>query len=102
MSTKQIAVCYFFASSSGSGQYQTLQYTDAATSCECPGWVRRVAPDGSRSCKHTRTVESGQGAREAVKVVEYSGKPIARELQPTRISRPESKPKFDRVFNFET
>lgn len=40
-------------------EYQTLQYADGTTSCNCKGWTRRVAGDGSRSCKHTRWVDLG-------------------------------------------
>ncbi len=54
---KAIAQVWIFASSSGRGTYETLQYVDATTSCNCPGWTRRTAPDGSRSCKHTRMVD---------------------------------------------
>ena len=56
---KPIAKVWTFASSSGSGTYETLQYTDGTTSCACPGWTRRVATDGSRSCKHTRLIDQG-------------------------------------------
>ena len=59
-----ISKCWTFASSSGSGRYQTLQYADGSTSCECPGWCRRVAADGSRSCKYTRSVLMGTADRE--------------------------------------
>jgi hypothetical protein len=38
-------------------EYQTLQYADGTTSCNCKGWTRRIASDGSRSCKHTRWVD---------------------------------------------
>ena len=27
--------------------------------CNCPGWTRRVQPDGSRMCVHTRLIQSG-------------------------------------------
>ena len=40
-------------------EYETLQYTDGSTSCNCKGWTRRLAADGSRSCKHTRLVDMG-------------------------------------------
>lgn len=44
-----------FASDSNPDRvYQTLRYTDGTASCNCPGWTRRVAGAGSRSCKHTR------------------------------------------------
>jgi hypothetical protein len=51
--SKQIAKVWTFASDSNpSVEYETLQYTDGTSSCNCKGWTRRVAPDGSRSCKH--------------------------------------------------
>jgi len=64
MTTVAIAKCWTFASSSGRGTYQTLLYADGSTSCDCPGWCRRVAADGSRSCKHTRSVLMGTADRE--------------------------------------
>ncbi len=64
MSGPAISKCWTFASSSGGGRYQTLLYVDSSTSCECPGWCRRVAEDGSRSCKHTRSVLMGTADRE--------------------------------------
>ena len=66
MSGAAIAKCWTFASSSGGGRYQTLLYADGTTSCECPGWCRRVASDGSRSCKHTRSVLMGTADRECL------------------------------------
>ena len=57
---KQITKCWTFSSDSNSNvEYETLQYVDGTTSCSCKGWTRRVAPDGSRSCKHTRAVAMG-------------------------------------------
>lgn len=66
-----IATTFIFDSESSSKQYQTLQYTDGTTSCDCFGWTKRCI-NGKRSCKHTRFVEAGLGARHAVKVVEQS------------------------------
>lgn len=58
--TKHITRVWSFASDSNPNiEYETLQYADATTSCNCMGWTRRVAPDGSRSCKHTRYVDMG-------------------------------------------
>ena len=58
--TKQITRVWSFASDSNPNvEYQTLQYADGTTSCNCKGWTRRVAPDGSRSCKHVRAVHMG-------------------------------------------
>ncbi len=57
---KQITRVWSFASDSNPRiEYQTLQYTDGTVSCNCKGWTRRVAADGSRSCKHTRLVDMG-------------------------------------------
>jgi hypothetical protein len=73
MSNKTIAVCFVFASSSDPKKfYDTLQYTDGTTSCPCPGWTRRVAPDGSRSCTHTRMIDAGMGEQAAVRVTRYA------------------------------
>jgi hypothetical protein len=63
--TKQITRVWTFASDSNPNiEYETLQYTDGTTSCNCKGWIRRVAPDGSRSCKHTRSVDMGTADRQ--------------------------------------
>jgi len=60
ITAKQITRVWTFASDSNPNvEYETLQYTDGSTSCNCKGWTRRVAPDGSRSCKHTRSVDMG-------------------------------------------
>lgn len=57
---KNISRVWTFRSDSNpSVQYETLQFMDGSTSCNCMGWTRRVAPDGSRSCKHTRYVDMG-------------------------------------------
>jgi hypothetical protein len=57
---KQINRVWTFSSDSNPNiEYETLQYLDGSTSCNCKGWTRRVAPDGSRSCKHTRYVDMG-------------------------------------------
>ena len=58
--SKIISKVWAFPSDSNpSLEYETLQYTDGTTSCNCKGWTRRVASDGSRSCKHTRLVDMG-------------------------------------------
>jgi hypothetical protein len=69
---KQIAKTYIFKSSSGDATYQTLLYQDGSTSCDCPGWTRRVQPDGSRTCKHTRVVSAGMGYT-ALRVIDGAG-----------------------------
>ena len=71
MKSASIAKCWTFVSSSGSGRYQTLLYADGSTSCDCPGWCRRVAADGSRSCKHARFVLMGLADRECESMHDY-------------------------------
>ncbi len=62
--TKQVTRVWTFVSDSNSNvEYQTLQYADGSTSCDCLGWCRRVAADGSRSCKHVRAVDMGTADR---------------------------------------
>jgi len=57
---KNISRVWTFQSDSNPNvNYQTLQYVDGTTSCNCKGWTRRVAGDGTRSCKHTRYVDMG-------------------------------------------
>ncbi len=52
-------------------EYQTLQYADGTTSCDCKGWTRRVAADGSRSCKHTRYVDMGTASQHCTSTHNY-------------------------------
>src|SRR4051812_20491405 len=56
-------------------EYQTLQYADNSTSCNCQGWTRRVASDGSRSCKHTRLVDLGTTNRHCSATHDYRKQP---------------------------
>ena len=58
---KTITKVWTFASDSDqTKEYETLEYSDQTTSCNCMGWTRRTAADGSRSCKHTRLVDMGR------------------------------------------
>jgi hypothetical protein len=67
-----IAKTWIFQSDSNPNKtYETLQYVDGTTSCGCPGWTRRVAADGSRSCKHTRLVDMGQADNQSVSKKSY-------------------------------
>ena len=61
MINKAIAYSWMFGSKSNPNAtpHETLQYTDGTISCNCSGWTRRVAEDGSRTCTHVRMVESG-------------------------------------------
>jgi hypothetical protein len=88
MSAAAIAKCWTFVSSSGDRRYQTLLYVDGTTSCDCPGWCRRVAADGSRSCKHTRSVVLGMADRECQSSHDYRSPTNA----PARTTTPASRP----------
>lgn len=70
--SKPIRQVWTFRSDSDPGtQYETLRYSDGSTSCGCKGWTRRVAPDGSRSCKHTRWVDQGMADRHCIATHNY-------------------------------
>jgi hypothetical protein len=64
-------VWMFVSDSNPNTQYETLQYMDRSTSCNCKGWTRRVAADGSRSCKHTRLVDMGRADAESTATHNY-------------------------------
>ena len=82
MSGAAIAKCWTFASSKGGGRYQTLLYADGSTSCDCFGWCRRVAADGSRSCKHTRSVLMGTADRECLSMHDSHTPAVAHTTTP--------------------
>lgn len=74
--TKPILKVWTFPSDSNPDlEYQTLLYTDHSTSCNCKGWTRRMAADGSRSCKHTRWIDLGQADRHCTASHNYSAQP---------------------------
>lgn len=79
---KCITKCWWFASSSSNKEYETLQYDNGSTSCNCPGWTRRVANDGSRSCKHTRYVDSNQADDKCIRSHDYQTKPEVKTKTP--------------------
>ena len=69
---KQIRQCWTFASSTNPNlEYETLQYADGTSSCACKGWCRRVAADGTRSCKHTRLVDMGTADHHCIATHRY-------------------------------
>ncbi len=83
MSGKVIAKVWTFESESKAGKiYETLQYTDGESSCNCPGWTRRVAEDGSRSCRHTRLVDQGIADQECVSKNSYKPLDTVKEKLP--------------------
>jgi len=84
MKTAGISRCWTFASSKGDKRYETLLYADGSTSCDCPGWCRRVAADGSRTCKHTRSVLMGTADAECEHMHDYR----AGENRPVNESAP--------------
>lgn len=67
-----ISKVWTFESSSSDKEHEAILYTHGATSCSCNGWTRRVAPDGTRSCKHTRMIEQGIADRTCLSCKEYA------------------------------
>ena len=68
---KDVAKTWWFESSSSSKTYQTLQYTDGTTSCQCRGWTIKKAGK-ERQCRHTRDVDAGMADQTCVKMVDYT------------------------------
>lgn len=62
----------FVSDSNPDKEYETLQMTDLSTSCNCPGWTRRVDAQGHRSCKHTRLVDQGRADKVCVAMKDYT------------------------------
>lgn len=86
---KTIAIVFIFSSDSDPAKkYQTIQYTDGTTSCECPGWVykKKSLPNGERTCKHTRWVDCQLAEQHALRVERY-----AEAARPVRTVAPAGK-----------
>ena len=58
---KEYIVVGTFKASSGLNWWRVSKDETGALSCTCPGWCRRVAKDGSRSCKHVQKVVENEG-----------------------------------------
>lgn len=77
MPKSAVAKVWTFASGSNPNKtYETLQYVDSTTSCNCPGWTRRVDASGNRSCRHTRDVHQGTADANAVSSHDYTSESV--------------------------
>lgn len=96
-----ISTVWEFGSESNAGKvYQTLQYADGSTSCDCPGWrFKRKSAGGLRTCKHTRFVEMGTADSHAQARKDYGGRQVTRK--PDQQATPELPKQGKRVFRFE-
>lgn len=77
----------FPSDSNPSTEYQTLQYSDGSTSCNCKGWTRRTAQDGSRSCKHTRLVDVGRADSHCSASHSYQPQPLIKNVQNQKVPK---------------
>jgi hypothetical protein len=68
---KIVKVWTFASDSNPNKKYETLQYENGSTSCNCMGWTRKVAADGTRTCKHTRLVHQGIADSECLATTSY-------------------------------
>lgn len=97
MVKKAVAKVWTFKSSSGKNIYETLLYVDGSTSCNCPGWTRRVSY-GIRTCKHTRYIDQGiaEKAQEYVTSHSYVDEPVKKVVRKksNKITTPYSKRKI--------
>ena len=72
MAKEFLVVATFRSSSNGRVWYRVNRDENGALSCTCPGWCRKVGPDGSRTCKHV------------VKVLEHEADPKAKPIRRSR------------------
>jgi hypothetical protein len=87
---KNIRQVWTFPSDSNPNvSYQTLQFVDGTSSCNCKGWTRRVAVDGTRSCKHTRYVDMGLADQNCTATHNYE----------THLPQPQRKEKINNAEN---
>ena len=72
-------------------EYETLRYTDGSLSCNCPGWTRRIAADGTRSCRHTRCIDMGRADQQCSATHNYESvniNPKSNHAQNQTLERP--------------
>jgi hypothetical protein len=91
-----VAYTWLFGSKSNpkAVPHETRQYYDGTVSCNCPGWTRKVQPDGSRTCRHTRLVETGHADEFCVDKIDHTaGKaaptPIKAKKAPAPVKKEE-------------
>lgn len=83
--SKSIAKVWTFGSSSSPDKtYETILYTDRSTSCDCPGWTRRVDARGLRTCKHTRYVDQDLADTYAIRSKDYRTGTAPVTIAPTK------------------
>lgn len=94
--SKQAVYAWRFNSSSGDKVYETLQYEDGTTSCDCPGWTRRAI----RDCKHTRAVRLGDANLAAIKHGPLTGA-APMQVKPVSVASPVTpvQTSFEREFS---
>jgi hypothetical protein len=54
------AAILFKSSTNPARTYEVLLHTNGTMSCSCAGWCRRVAADGSRTCRHIVLVQTNR------------------------------------------
>lgn len=91
---KTIAKVWTFESSSSNNIYETLQYIDGSTSCDCPGWTRRA----QRICKHTRAVDMGIADQQCISCHDYQTvTPTPAPIVSSSKSKSDIKPKVRKI-----
>jgi len=64
---KTIETTWQMPSDSSDKVYETIEYTDGTTSCNCMGWkIKKLGQE--RTCRHTRLVDQGIADRHATSV----------------------------------
>jgi hypothetical protein len=106
---KEVHKIWIIESQSGGKPYETIQYCNGSTSCNCFSWIKRKPVGGERTCKHVRMVEMGQADIYAVSSKEYGSllvkSSVVKRTVPIPVSRPtivvSGAPVVSRKFNFD-
>ena len=70
VSGREVHKIWAFESGPGSISYETVQFCDGTTLCNCFGWKKKNS-NGERSCRHTRMVSAGTADDLATRVKVY-------------------------------
>ena len=74
MINKKILKVWFFQSKSNPNkEYETRQYEDGTTSCQCGAWCKHPNDDGTRTCPHVRMIETGTATQNSIRSGDTAG-----------------------------
>ena len=99
LNDKAVAKVWGFKSSSSSKIHEARLYEDGTTSCNCRGWSQHVHADGSRACRHTRSVEGKTADFESEYCNDYTQSGQTKEVKkaPAKKALKKAKPQPEKM-----